>query len=105
MKFVIDMGHSRTTATSVESCFAWCSLVHWAIFSGVSEELVVAVVDSEDITPLEGDMWKKLQEADQANNLIVVTFEFKGGFLSNTMISFQRAFKSATAWRVFLLSP
>ena len=23
-------------------------------------------------------MWKKLQEADQSNNLIVVTFEFKG---------------------------
>ena len=32
----------------------------------------------ESITPLEGDMWGKLLEADQSNNLIVVTFEFKG---------------------------
>jgi hypothetical protein len=32
----------------------------------------------EDVKAMEGDMWSKLVTADEANDLIVVNFEFKG---------------------------
>lgn len=32
----------------------------------------------EDVKDMEGDMWSKLVTADEANDLIVVNFEFKG---------------------------
>ena len=52
----------------------------------------------EDVKAMEGDMWSKLVTADEANDLIVVNFEFNGA-LGGDFFSFVFFFFIFSSWK------